>query len=233
MMLLAMIVYLGCYTDEARPNGLKALSLDEATGRMEVVAEYPVSNALYQALSPDGKWLYSCSARRIRRALKSFTREVQSNAREIAANAVECAPEIGGEGMGVMQDDRRDVEPLREVSTATKTNARPFRPCRDPCESKVGDKVIVVVKSADIAMAAGEEHFNNLPFVAFERDILKELPRLVTRNGMPRLLDVARTICRDIKPDSRVNCVPQPKIGNLDAKLVEPRREVPRNKRPA
>ena len=61
MMLFAMIVYLGCYTDEARPNGLKALSLDEATGRMEVVAEYPVSNALYQALSPDGKWLYSCS----------------------------------------------------------------------------------------------------------------------------------------------------------------------------
>ena len=61
MMLFAMIVYLGCYTDEARPNGLKALSLDEATGSMEVVAEYPVSNALYQALSPDGKWLYSCS----------------------------------------------------------------------------------------------------------------------------------------------------------------------------
>ena len=62
MMLFAMIVYLGCYTDEARPNGLKALSLDEATGRMEVVAEYPVSNALYQALSPDGKWLYTCTS---------------------------------------------------------------------------------------------------------------------------------------------------------------------------
>ena len=131
--------------------------------------------------------------------------------------------------MGVMQDDRRDVEPLREVSTATKTNARPFRPCRDPCESKVGDKVIVVVKSADVAMAAGEKHFDNLPFAAFERDILKELPRLVTRNGMPRLLDIARTICRDIQPDGSVNCVPQSKIVNLDAKLVEPRREVPRN----
>jgi len=61
MMLLAMIVYLGCYTDEAHPNGLKALSLDEATGRTEVVAEYPVSNALYQALSSDGNWLYSCT----------------------------------------------------------------------------------------------------------------------------------------------------------------------------
>ena len=62
MMLFAMIVYLGCYTDEARPNGLKALSLDEATGSMEVVAEYPVSNALYQVLSPDGKWLYTCTS---------------------------------------------------------------------------------------------------------------------------------------------------------------------------
>ncbi|MGN0875881.1 MAG: hypothetical protein ACI4TC_01265, partial [Kiritimatiellia bacterium] len=30
------------------PNGLKALELDEATGAMSVVAEYLVSNALYQ-----------------------------------------------------------------------------------------------------------------------------------------------------------------------------------------
>ena len=55
------MVYLGCYTDDAHPCGLKALSLDAANGRMEVVAEYPISNALYQALSPDGKWLYSCA----------------------------------------------------------------------------------------------------------------------------------------------------------------------------
>ena len=70
---------------------------------------------------------------------------METEAGKVALYAVECAPEIGGEGMGVMQDDRRDVEPLREVSTATKTNARPFRPCRDPCESKVGDKVIAPV----------------------------------------------------------------------------------------
>jgi 6-phosphogluconolactonase (cycloisomerase 2 family) len=56
-----MIVYLGCYTDETHPNGLKALQLDEKSGAMAIVAEYPVSNALYQALSPDGKWLYSCT----------------------------------------------------------------------------------------------------------------------------------------------------------------------------
>ena len=56
-----MTVYLGCYTDSAHPNGLKALCVDEAAGRMEAVAECPVSNALYQALSPDGGVLYSCT----------------------------------------------------------------------------------------------------------------------------------------------------------------------------
>ena len=56
-----MTVYLGCYTDRAHPNGLKALCVDETAGRMEVVAEYPVPNALYQTLSPDGAILYSCT----------------------------------------------------------------------------------------------------------------------------------------------------------------------------
>ena len=41
-----MTIYLGCYTDEAHPKGLKVLELDEATGAMSVVAEYPVTNAL-------------------------------------------------------------------------------------------------------------------------------------------------------------------------------------------
>ena len=31
-------IALGCYTDSAHPNGLKALCVDETTGRMEVVA---------------------------------------------------------------------------------------------------------------------------------------------------------------------------------------------------
>ena len=57
----AMTIYLGSYTDEAHPNGLKTLSLDKATGRMEVMAEYPVSHAIYQALSSDGNWLYTCT----------------------------------------------------------------------------------------------------------------------------------------------------------------------------
>ncbi len=172
-------------------------------------------------------------ARQICRASKSFASEVKSDSGEIAANAIKRSPEIGGFAVGVVENYGCGVELLRETSGASETQTLSLRPSRDPCESKVGDKVIVVVKSADIAMAAGEKHFNNLPFVTFERDILKELPRLVTRNGMPRLLDIARTICRDIQPDGSVNCVPQSKIVNLDAKLVEPRREVPSNKRPA
>ena len=54
-------IVLGCYTDAAHPNGLKVLELDESSGTMSVLAEYPVSNALYQALSPDGKYIYSCT----------------------------------------------------------------------------------------------------------------------------------------------------------------------------
>ena len=56
-----MTVYLGCYTDCDNPNGLKVLHVDAAARRMDVVAEYFVSNALYQALSPDGGVLYSCT----------------------------------------------------------------------------------------------------------------------------------------------------------------------------
>lgn len=54
-------VALGCYTDASHPNGLKMLELDEGSGAMSVIAERPVSNALYQALSSDGKYLYSCT----------------------------------------------------------------------------------------------------------------------------------------------------------------------------
>ena len=56
-----MTVFLGCYTDETHVNGLKVLELDVDSGVMSVLAEHPVSNAIYQALSPDGKYLYSCT----------------------------------------------------------------------------------------------------------------------------------------------------------------------------
>ena len=56
-----MFIYLGCYTDATHPDGLSTLELDEASCEMRVVESHPVANALYQTLSPDGKWLYSCT----------------------------------------------------------------------------------------------------------------------------------------------------------------------------
>jgi len=50
---------------------LRTLALDETTGQMAITAEYPVSNALYQAFSPDGQILYSCMGR----GLASFRAE--------------------------------------------------------------------------------------------------------------------------------------------------------------
>ena len=82
------------------------------------------------------------------RPLQPFASEVETEAGKVALYAVECAPEIGGEGMGVMQDDRRDVEPLREVSTATKTNARPFRPCRESSTQRSRKRVTFVMRPA-------------------------------------------------------------------------------------
>ncbi len=61
MGVLAMMVYLGCYTDATHTNGLYAVEVDAGTGAMTIVAEYGVKHAIYQALSPDGKYLYSCT----------------------------------------------------------------------------------------------------------------------------------------------------------------------------
>jgi len=58
--MIAMTVFLGCYTNDANTNGLYALDFDVASGAMVVAAAYPVPMAIYQALSPDGKVLYSC-----------------------------------------------------------------------------------------------------------------------------------------------------------------------------
>lgn len=56
-----MTVFIGCYSDAAHPDALKTVRLDPASGRMELLRGYRVSNALYQALSPDGTVLYSCT----------------------------------------------------------------------------------------------------------------------------------------------------------------------------
>ena len=95
-----MTVYLGCYTDDAHPNGLKALRVDETAGRMEVVAEYPVSNGLYQALSPDGTILYSCTGE----GLASFRAD---GARIDGIDAVELGSAVCH--VAAMQDGKRVV----------------------------------------------------------------------------------------------------------------------------
>ena len=56
-----MMIFVGCYTDKDNPYGLKTLRLDAATGELELAGEYSLSNALYQTLSSDGRFLYSCT----------------------------------------------------------------------------------------------------------------------------------------------------------------------------
>ena len=84
---------------------------------------------------------------RRRRGRSRFTR---SNApqRLEAREWESCRTTDGMSRMGVMQDDRRDVEPLREVSTATKTNARPFRPCRESSTQRSRKRVTFVMRPA-------------------------------------------------------------------------------------
>lgn len=52
MILFSMIVYLGCYTDETHPNGLKALQLDEKSGEVLVKVLYNEQEAKVRGLVP-------------------------------------------------------------------------------------------------------------------------------------------------------------------------------------
>ena len=89
-------VALGCYTDASHPNGLKMLELDESSGMMSVLAERPVSNALYQALSLDGKYLYSCTGE----GLASFRAEGLEPVDSISLGSCVCH-------VAVMPDGKR------------------------------------------------------------------------------------------------------------------------------
>ena len=53
MGVLAMIVYIGCYTDETHTNGLYACEIDAETGAISSAASYAVPNPLYFARSGD------------------------------------------------------------------------------------------------------------------------------------------------------------------------------------
>ena len=116
--------------------------------------------------------------------------------------------------MRVVENDGGGIKLLRKANGTSKTQTLSFCPCGDPRKRKVGDKMVVVVETAHIAVAAREKHFNDLSLAAFERNILKELPRLVARHGMTRPSHVARTIHRDIKPNCRIDRVPKPEIGD-------------------
>lgn len=55
-----MLVYLGCYTNSAHPNGIAILSLEPETGALALCSNIGVAGATYLALSPDGRTLVSC-----------------------------------------------------------------------------------------------------------------------------------------------------------------------------
>jgi len=165
--------------------------------------------------------------------LESLAGEVNSKARENAANTVECAPKIGRFAMRVVQNDGRGIELLRESDAALEAQPFALRARRNPREREVGYEMVVVVQPADIAMATRKEHFDHLAFVAFERNVLEELACLVARDSMSRPSHIARTICRNIKSNGRINRVPESKIDDIHTKLVEPCREMPSDKRPA
>ena len=89
-------IALGCYTDASHPNGLKMLELDESSGVMSVLAERHVSNALYQALSSDGKYIYSCTGE----GLASFRAEGLEPVDSISLGSCVCH-------VAVMPDGKR------------------------------------------------------------------------------------------------------------------------------
>ena len=60
--MLAILVYIGCSTDAKHPDGIVAIDVAES-GAMRVVEKYStISNAIYLARSPDGKYIYSCDS---------------------------------------------------------------------------------------------------------------------------------------------------------------------------
>ena len=91
-------IALGCYTDASHPNGLKMLELDEGSGAMSVIAEFSVSNALYQTFSPDGKYIYSCTGE----GLASFLAEGLKPVDSISLGSCVCH-------VAVMPDGKRVV----------------------------------------------------------------------------------------------------------------------------
>ena len=149
-------------------------------------------------------------------------------------HAIEGAPEVGDESMGIVQH-RRLLRPLPDVRALLKPEPRRLRARRHPRERDVRDDVVVVVESADVAVAPREEH---LRYAAAsgrvpERHVPEEPPRLVARDRVPGGEDVRGALLADVKSGGSVHRIPEPEVRDGESELVEPCGEMPREERAA
>lgn len=56
----SMVAYVGCYTDDMNPNGIHVADVDPCTGEMGLLSSVRLPNAIYQAITPDRRFLVSC-----------------------------------------------------------------------------------------------------------------------------------------------------------------------------
>lgn len=55
-----MICFVGCYTDDAHPEGIHVIDVDPKSGALRRISTVRLPNAIYQAQSPCGHYLISC-----------------------------------------------------------------------------------------------------------------------------------------------------------------------------
>lgn len=55
-----MICFVGCYTDDAHPEGIHVIDVDAKSGALRRISTVRLPNAIYQAQSPCGHYLISC-----------------------------------------------------------------------------------------------------------------------------------------------------------------------------
>lgn len=55
-----MLAYVGCYTNDAHPEGIHVIDVDPVSGALRRLSSVQLPNAIYQAQSPCGRYLVSC-----------------------------------------------------------------------------------------------------------------------------------------------------------------------------
>ena len=55
-----MICFVGCYTDDAHPEGIHVIDVNPESGALRRLSSVRLQNAIYQAQSPCGRYLISC-----------------------------------------------------------------------------------------------------------------------------------------------------------------------------